>query len=163
MAGYGRFAVLCHNLWLITTFWNNNSVYNHLQPFSTSYNHLQLVSRALTCLNCRYLVFGPGLRSSPCRWSASCASRRRNPPWRWTTIFASRTSGRRLQWHGDVKEAKGPQMIYGGFHFWVPKNGWFIGKMPWKWMMTGGTPHFRKPPYSNIEYVELCRCSVLTV
>ena len=28
----------------------------------------------------------------------------------------------------------------------LPKNGWFIVKIPLKWMMWG-YPHFRKPPY----------------
>ena len=29
----------------------------------------------------------------------------------------------------------------------VPQNGWFISwEIPLKWMMTGGTPIFGKPP-----------------
>ena len=26
-------------------------------------------------------------------------------------------------------------------------NAWFIGKLPLKWMMAGGTPHFGRPHY----------------
>ena len=27
------------------------------------------------------------------------------------------------------------------------QNGWFIRKIPLKWMMEQGYPYFRKPPY----------------
>ena len=44
----------------------------------------------------------------------------------------------------------GHQGPYGAFlsQGGTPIAGWFLSwKIPRKWMMTGGTPNFRKPPY----------------
>ena len=39
--------------------------------------------------------------------------------------------------------------LYGGFHkLRVPQNGWFIMDNPIKIGWFGGTPHFKKPPYT---------------
>ena len=37
--------------------------------------------------------------------------------------------------------------IWGFPEMGVPQNGWFIGKIPLKWMMTGGTPIIYGKPY----------------
>ena len=61
------------------------------------------------------------------------------------TSSCSPVSGICVAWAADRSQKHGKMW---GFPWGIPKNGWFIGKIP-KWMMNRGTPHFRKPPYGK--------------
>ena len=51
-------------------------------------------------------------------------------------------------WTAVTSRLRCPKPICGGFHGYggTPIAGWFIRDIPVKWMMTRGTPYFRKPP-----------------
>ena len=43
---------------------------------------------------------------------------------------------------------------YGGFHkLGISKNGWFIEKIPLKWMILGGTPILGNPHIPSYIYI----------
>ena len=104
-------------------------------------------------------LFSPMASPMTAMFSQWLAGRRRCLPWSWEISppwpqwpWGARGSAREFIPGGR----DGPRLkrLKGGFLKWKYfQNGWFIGKIPLKWMIWG-YPHFRKPPYSWRVFME---------